>query len=708
MTDAIKQSILDVLASMNTAVKNVRFYPQNSAIVINAIEKLHQTFLNVFTLDQSLRIAEAEKTLLIDGEPLSRKYHEKPYIMSILDLLLTFGIRSITFNKGLEKRELITLLECLAKNPIDLESQGGLLQIIAKKNLLHILLHEKVFVVRDQSRQILSGLDITDDESIRFLSLSHPELLKDQQKLLELAGNPEWLLKSFEVGITQLTSEKGTLSNVQIAEKLTNMIELMGKVSDQLGKTEQANLVRGIEKSTSMIAPGVAEEIITLNREHVLGGVLMQHLVRELKRVTPAVVDSGDGQVIDLTKGKEAFDGELFLHLQEIIERLFTDSEKGVLDESIMAALLNTMEKLVTQKGLEAVEIMIDRLLRNMLVADAKVREQAARALVEIIESFSEKQKNDCVKNISAKLLDWIRIETLAIPAYKKICDFLKDLVNDLIRQESFYATIPILDIFNDIRTGILEKNDTIQGESVAFINACASEEHLEILFNNFQTGEQSKKIEAGEMLIRLGDDALNRLLDILHDETDSNQRVRIMRLIISGGRRIMPRVRDRIDKDQSWYYLRNIAYILGHIGDEGSAKALQPLLLHEKNKVRMEALKSISRTGGKERGPLLLSILPKADHKFMINIIDALGSAKCAEAVTVLVELFENSPVKNKEVRTNMEEKICNALGMIGSPEAIPALSKIVESKSFLGISRYTETVKASASRALASIKNR
>lgn len=112
-------------------------------------------------------------------------------------------------------------------------------------------------------------------------------------------------------------------------------------------------------------------------------------------------------------------------------------------------------------------------------------------------------------------------------------------------------------------------------------------------------------------MLIRLGDDALKRLLDLLREQTDSNERVRIMRLVISAGRRALPLVRDRIHKDQSWYVLRNIAYILGHIGDESSAKALQPLLLHENSKVRLEALKSINRTGKNERCTLLLAALP-------------------------------------------------------------------------------------------------
>nr|HPI51616.1 HEAT repeat domain-containing protein [Smithellaceae bacterium] len=114
------------------------------------------------------------------------------------------------------------------------------------------------------------------------------------------------------------------------------------------------------------------------------------------------------------------------------------------------------------------------------------------------------------------------------------------------------------------------------------------------------------------------------------------------------------------------------------------------------------------NRTGKSQRCALLLSVLPQADHKFMINIVDVLGSAKCAEAEPALLILLENNPIKDKDLRANLQERICAALGSIGLPNSIPTLSKIVETKSFLGISRYPENVKAAAARALASIKKR
>ena len=84
------------------------------------------------------------------------------------------------------------------------------------------------------------------------------------------------------------------------------------------------------------------------------------------------------------------------------------------------------------------------------------------------------------------------------------------------------------------------------------------------------------------------------------------------------------------------------MAFILGHIGNETNAYMLQPLLLHENSRVRWEALKSIVQIGGKQRGPLLLSVLSKADDQFKLNIIETLGNAKCTEAVPNLLDLLK------------------------------------------------------------------
>jgi HEAT repeat protein len=299
-----------------------------------------------------------------------------------------------------------------------------------------------------------------------------------------------------------------------------------------------------------------------------------------------------------------------------------------------------------------------------------------------------------------------MKLEKQATPAFRKICNSLKDLAQDLIDHGRLEESVPILDMITDINTGVLEKDETIQEMSAEIVQSLASEKNLHRLSHEYSTNEQDKQTVAASILSRLGDTALTHLLDMLRDHDDSNERVRIMQLIIGIGPAAISIVRDRIDRKEPWYYLRNLAYMLGRIGDEASAYYFRPLLSHEDNRVRLEALKSVYRTGGKERGPLLLSILPDVDDAFALNIIETLGNAKCMDAVPGLLDMLKNCPLVGSTVRADLEETICIALGAIGSPEAVPALSEIAGTKYFFRIRSYPDKVKNAASRAVAAIR--
>lgn len=708
----VRQKALDALVIMNTAVKNVRLYPPTSSIIVSTINRLHQSLEFIFRTEQSLIIAESEKNILIYGEPLSPRDHDKMQIVALLEILLNFNVKSIAFNKGLEKEELIILLEYLSKNPEIVKSEGGLAQCLADKNLTHIQIDERVYVVRKKSQQILSSLDISDDQILQFLSLLHPE--SDPERLQEMAKDPEWILQAFENGLFQAEAQKGTLSNVELTESLTSMMTLLDKVAQPLDNKDQERISQGIGKSIATIDPEMAKQVLSQNIENLFGGMLMKYIASELREVppdglSPANINaSAGGGPSSGAAGGSIFADNQPLYLEERLELLLKDTKRAVLSEPLMDALPKIVEKLIAQKQQEAMETIISRLMENIFDEDIKVRDQSATALVEIMNSLPERQKLELMEKLSGRLLDWIKIETLATPAYRKIVDNLRTLVEELIYLGHFTEAMPILDLFCDIRAGNLEKNDTIHDISFEFIRALATEDRLNFLFNIYNN-EQDKQQGAGVILVRLGDVALNRLLDLLHENVDSNERVRIMRLIIGIGSRAIPFVRDRINNNAAWYYLRNMAYILGHIGNESSASALQPLLLHENSKVRLETLKSISRTGGSERCSMLLSVLPEADDQFKPHVIEALGNAKCADAVPDLLDRLKGGKtVKDKTLRTNLEEKICTALGAIGSPEAIPALSDIIEAKSFLGIKSYPEAVKLAAGKALISIKKK
>ena len=479
----------------------------------------------------------------------------------------------------------------------------------------------------------------------------------------------------------------------------------------------------------------IIQELSSQEIEQLFGGMLLQYIMfSTLDEVKPedksvesnisnastseensssaggAGSGSGSSSGSADTAGSEKTDyqKQLFNLKEKLLSRI-KDNSRPFMDAPLLLVLPKIIEQLIAQKEQETMEKIINRLMADLLNEDADVRAKAAKGLTEIIESFSPDRQSELIERLSGQLIDWIKLETVVTLDYRKICRSLQKLLQDFIRQGRFAESIPIMDVFNDIHSRILEKNDEIRYISSEIIKNLASEEYLSLLIKELNTNDRNKRDEASQKLVRFGDVILNRLLDIIHEVSDSKERVNVLHLIIDMGQKVIQAIKDRInDKNAPWYYLRNMAFLFGLIGNETNAYILKPLLLHENNRVRLEALKSIFQIGEKQRGPLLLSVLPKTDDQFRLNIIETLGNAKCAEAVPNLLDMLKKPSLIASQLQIDLQEKICTALGLIGSPEALPALTEIAESKSFLRIRAYPEKVKHAATRALESIKKR
>jgi len=324
------------------------------------------------------------------------------------------------------------------------------------------------------------------------------------------------------------------------------------------------------------------------------------------------------------------------------------------------------------------------------------------------IESANSREQKDIINKSSEPLIEWLKIVTFVTPDYKNICQNIEKLLQELIRQKFFAEAVPIMNVFSNINSGVLQKDDQVRDVSLEIFRNLASENNINILLKEHRTNENNKKLEAGQILAGFGNIIVNKLLDTIRDSSDSKERVRLIHMIEEIGQEAIPIIKERIHINAPWYFLRNLAYIMGRIGNESSIDMLQPLLLHKDKRVRMETFKSITQAGGNKKGPILLSVLPQADQDLRVNIVEVLGKIKSVEAVPELMTMLKDKSSISKDHQISLQEKICNALGAIGSTKAIPLLSEITESKSFLGISSYPVEIKYAAKRALASIQRK
>ena len=142
---------------LNAAVSNIRLYPPTSDIIGTSIARLDTALSAILSEVDSVVFAESEKNLLISGQALHEKDQQKPQVIAFLELLRNTGIKSISFEKGVDKGELLALLEIASTTPENIKNAGGLNQIVAAKKLSHIFLDQMVYVAMGKDQKVVSA-----------------------------------------------------------------------------------------------------------------------------------------------------------------------------------------------------------------------------------------------------------------------------------------------------------------------------------------------------------------------------------------------------------------------------------------------------------------------------------------------------------------------------------------------------------------------
>lgn len=712
----IQKKAVETLVTMNTAIRNLRLYPATSAMIVQTVDKLYEAFLGIFANEDSLIFAESERSLLIGGDALPQKDQERLAVSAFLDLMLNFGVRSISFEKGMKKEELATFVDLMSKKPETIRDKGGLQALAAQGRLEHIILNQKVYVASDHFHQIMDSLDIKDDQIIQYLAAANPVMGIDPEKVRDMAKDANWVMGIFQSGLTQILQHRGSVKDGLLSENMVRMLGILDKVADE---ADQDGISQFIGKSIADLDPDLIRQILTQKIHDLFGGNLYQYIVSQIDdlkyeavtRQTHPPGEDGPARgnqaefVLEEQGGQKEIQARL---LDKQVQQILNTEEDALPDPLMIASLPDVIRQLAGRNDQEQTDALVDKVVNALFSENPEIRVQAAASLVEIIDGFPGKRQPDLVRSLSKRLVEWVRREEAASRSFKIICHRLKDLAQDDIQQGRFDDALPVLDVFNRIYSGVLEKNDTVHAIASEIISELTSGNLLNILFEEFKTDAKQKRLEAGRALARLGETPLNRLLNMLRENNDSNERVRILQLITDIGKTAVPAIRVRIKEDEPWYYLRNLAYLLGRVGSEANVNTLEPLLLHNNNQVRQEALKSVQRIGGNERGPLLLSVLPRIDVSFKISVIEMLGVLHFAGAVEPLGKELSDRPLRESPSRADLEEKICAALGHIGTPEAIPVLSKVIRSGGFFSVRSYPEKVINAAGKALAAIKMR
>jgi HEAT repeat protein len=292
------------------------------------------------------------------------------------------------------------------------------------------------------------------------------------------------------------------------------------------------------------------------------------------------------------------------------------------------------------------------------------------------------------------------------ILALEKESKPFQDAINIIIKILDAFLTIGEFTKAADllIRVNVILKTYDLQDwqiESIRKIILEAGEEVRIERVGKILEKEEVRLEDVNAYLLLLQKNSIKPLLKLLGELKNSKARRLFCDALSEIGKNSIELFTPFVD-DRRWFLVRNIVYILGRIGKEQSLPYIQKAFNHEEIRVRREAVQALGLVGGSKATGLLVKAL--TDNDVRIRCMAAINLGKVAKKAG-LIPLIEVVQTKDFNKREPVEIKaFFNAIGMVGSNDAIPVLQQLLERKSWFGRGKIDE-IRIEVANALAMI---
>ena len=283
---------------------------------------------------------------------------------------------------------------------------------------------------------------------------------------------------------------------------------------------------------------------------------------------------------------------------------------------------------------------------------------------------------------------------------YQETTGVLQKLLDALITLGEFQKASELLTRVNII-LNTYELKDW-QVDAIRQLSDKAGEpQRIEKIGKILDKGEEIRLEEVSNYLTLLKPNSIQPLIKVLGELNNSKARRMFCEVLIEIGKGNMELIIPFID-DHRWFLVRNIAYILGRMGKESALPTIQKALNHEEARVRREAIQALGIIVSSKAFDLLGKALNDQDDRN--RSMAALNLARVGKKAS-LPALLEVVQAKDFSKRDSAEIKaFFDAIGMVGSNDAIKPLEKLLEQKSWFGMGKKDE-IRLRAASALALI---
>ncbi len=263
-------------------------------------------------------------------------------------------------------------------------------------------------------------------------------------------------------------------------------------------------------------------------------------------------------------------------------------------------------------------------------------------------------------------------------PAVESLFAHFKAVIQTHLRSRRYAAADRILEAFENA-AGRSACPSGLRNLVQTLLDAVAEESLLHGLVQGHREGDPADPPIIGRILRRLMPASTDFLLQRLRGSQSLGERSHLMRLLPEFGDALHPALLHHIANGGPWYYMRNLAGLLGKIARPEDLPVLENLLGHPDPRVQREALVGLYAIEDERRGAILLRFLPQAHDPLKLTVVTLLGALAYKPAAAALTALLESWWPRCAKSGEGLAEKTCAALGRIGDSAAVATLEKLI-----------------------------
>lgn len=660
----------EAVIELNISRKNVGIYPPGHVQITKSIERAFEILLRLFEVRPEMTLGVAKDTLLVGQDYLDKK---NPVYRDFALSMSHQGIAAVTFQAGLTKEELVRFHRVLTTKPDEIAAAGGIEKAMADASIEHV----KIKAIH------YGSFHATEEQVILTpqLSAEKRESRVWEDFVAHLADNT---LAGRDAGVS--LQEQESIDPAELARLLNER------------KVEPAAAVQSYDRIISSYLRGAAEKKqLTREQSTTLKNLnaLLKDLGPELRKQFLSVafervsaagpsriedIDIGftDDMVIDMLAQANAEGREISPTLAGLISKLAKSQggagadAPGGREQRVEAAAApeipaEQMQKLFDREQYEEyVSADYDAMLKRMSEAPP------ATGDFPLEEYQKELEDGRLDFQIGRALLAFME-EDLEEEDYKEFALKVTAIVPGFLDTGNFELIVDISDTLR--RHGMDKHAPGIRKAAEEARAVFSNPAFIEKALRAFEIWMREKGQEAAGLIRSLGPGTIPGLMDIFgRDESYGGRRV-LFNLLCLLGEPAVQEAQKRL-RDPRAYYVINLLLFLRRAGAPAVIASVKPLLRHQNQSVRMEALSTLLKFKDPEAVRLLREALRSEDPDIASKGISLAGLYRVAEVTEDILARIKRVILFEADYGANAE--IIKALGEIGDARAVPDLERL------------------------------